>query len=167
MRCRICSDPTWTVPGKQWSVEIGACRRTLIERLELNDKLAIADLFKMLPLNPTDQQSVDDMIARGDLMFSAGKVSNTSDETTRASFLDDNVGSVRLVVPDAITARATTDKITIEFEAESGEILIILSDLPSQYPFSGNFVLRKLTLSERAVVYSNSGPDRTEWLVPH
>lgn len=148
------SNPVWVVPGKQWADQINACRRVIIEKITSNSPLPISDLFKILPLNPTDQQTIDDMVARGDLGFQGGAITNASNDVTRASFLDDNVGSVRLVIPEVVKATATTDGLVVELKEDATEILLILGDLPSQYPFSGNFILRSLSLGESEAVYS-------------
>ncbi len=148
------STPVWVVPGKQWADQISACRRVIIEKINSSTPLLISDLFKILPLNPTDQQTIDDMVARGELIFQGGEIVNSSNDVTRASFLDDNVGSVRLIIPKIVKATATTDGTKVELRENATEILLILGDLPSQYPFSGNFILRKLSLLEHETIYT-------------
>jgi hypothetical protein len=134
------------------SSQVSACREVLIAKQVGGGSVVIADLLKLLPLNPTDPETLTDLINRGVLQFGGGMVTNTASELTRASFLDDNVGSVRVVVPEVIAARVTADKTEIEFEDDNSNILLILNDLPREYPFSGNFVIRKLTLNPLAVV---------------
>lgn len=147
-------NPNWTVPGQPWLEQVNAVRRTLIGKHTDNAVLPIVDLLKMLPLNPSDNETLNDLIARGSLTFAAAKVSNVAQDVTRASFMDDNVGSVRISVPKDVKASVAVLNDEIDFVSEGEDILIILADLPTQWPFSGNFVLRKLQMRPDRVLYT-------------
>jgi len=148
------SHPIWIVPGAPWLHQVNACRRILIEAAKNDRPLGISELVTILPLNPVDESSIADIVARGMITFANGAAENDGGEVTRASFFDDNIGSLRIVIPKVFRAASVSvNSETLSLVSADPKILLVLADMPETYPFSGNFLLESIALDETSSSY--------------
>lgn len=150
--------------NKQWAFNASAFAENVIgldhvirRAIKGTALLRPADLFVLLPLNPTTAKAKSDAAKRGSFVFGPSTVQNGGPAYNH-SFMDDGIGRVTVKLAPAVTANFTASDTELEFSFSGAKPEIILTDIPVSLYMPKQYELEVISISQVVVAFTLYNP---------
>ena len=142
-----------TVPGKAFAISTRRFLSELKSAYLASSPYPIARAFDILPFRLIDRGVGTRLVARGNLNFSAGQVSNQG-EYIEAEFNDQNLGLLTVVFDESLSAAVSQPSDSeLLFDFSSKPPIILLQGANRQYQVDSNQRLLSIKLGSTSAVY--------------
>jgi len=152
---------TILIPGVNYAKSISKIRTQLLAAYVNSASVPVSSILEQLPLNTADIATFKLLEGRGAIKFNDQSASNTG-KYLEAKINDERVGSIQLVVPEALSATVSRSADSLKFTFPEPPT-VILQGVATKYEIPSNQRLETIEIRSDAVEYDfHSSGDSSE-----